>query len=79
MLIGQIQRVTDLAEDERAFPENGIVYELRTINNRPVDTDVECVMRRGDCLIARGVNGENFPVSGKDGFVMTPRQNAAIR
>lgn len=79
MKIGQIQRVTDLDEDQRAFPEQGTAYGLRSIDNAAVDTDVECVMRRGNCLIARGKNGEDFPVSGVGAFVMTPRPIAALR
>ena len=79
MLIGDIQRVTDLDENERGFPEKGIVYGLRTIDNGSLDTDVEFVVRRGDCLIAKGMNGEDFPVSGKGGFVLTPRPIPAIR
>ena len=79
MMIGDIQRVTDLNENEQAFPEKGIVYGLRAVNNNDANTDVEFVVRRGDCLIARGFNGEDFPVSGKGGFVLTPRPIPAIR
>ena len=79
MMIGDIQRVTDLDENECAFPENGIVYGLRAVDNNDVNTNVEFVLRRGDRLIARGFNGEDFPVSGKGGFVMTPRPIPAIR
>ena len=79
MTIKGIQRVTDLTENERAFPENGIVYGLRAITNSDVITAVGFVVRRGDRLIARGCNGEDFPVSGKGAFVMTPRPIPAIR
>lgn len=79
MLIGQIDRVTDLNENEQAFPEKGIVYGLRPIDKDDFNTDVEFVVRRGDRLIARGFNGEDFPVSGRDAFVMTPRPIPAIR
>ena len=79
MKIGEIQRVTDLVENEHAFPEQGTAYGLRSIDNIAVDTDVEFVVRRGDRIVARGRNGENFPVSGVGAFVMTPRPVAAFR
>ena len=79
MEIGEIQRVTDLAEGEGAVPENGIAYRLRSINNTSVDTDVEFVVRRGDQLIARGNCGNDFRVSGLGSFVLTPRTVAALR
>jgi hypothetical protein len=79
MVIGQIQRVTDLDENERAVPEQGTAYGLRTIDNAPVDTDIEFVVRHGDRLIARGFNGDDFPVSGAGAFVMTPRPIPAFR
>ena len=79
LVIGDIQRVTDLKENEQAFPEKGIVYGLRAVDNNDANTDVEFVVRRGDSLIARGFNGEDFPVSGKGGFVLTPRPIPAIR
>ena len=78
MVIGDIQRVTDLKENEQAFPENGIVYGLRAVDNDPVESDVEFVVRLDERLIARACNGEDFPVSGKGAFVMTPRPMPAI-
>jgi hypothetical protein len=79
MVIGEIHRVTDLDENERAFPDRGTAYGLRSIDNIAVDTDVNFVMRRGDRLIARGFNGDDFPVSGAGAFVMTPRPVPALR
>ena len=79
MLIGQIERVTDLDENERAFPEKGVVYGLRAIDNDLVETDVEFVVRLEDRLIARGFNGEDFPVSGIGALVLTPRPIPVIR
>ena len=79
MVIGDIQRVTDLNENEQAFPEKGITYGLRAIDNNHIDTDVEFVVRCGNRLIARGKNGDDFPVSGMEAFVLTPRPTVALR
>jgi hypothetical protein len=46
MHIGELQRVQDLAEGERALPEHGTVYRLRSIDNTAVETHVEFVVRR---------------------------------
>ena len=79
MVIRDIQRVADLEENEQAFPEKGIAYGLRTIDNNHIDTDVEFIVRRENHLIARGFNGEDFPVSGKGAFVLTSRPTVALR
>ena len=73
MNIGEIQRVSDLAEGERATPEQGTAYGLRTIDNIAVETHVEFVVRRGQRLFAGGTCVNEFPVSGPGGFVLTPR------
>ena len=73
MNIGELRRVTDLAEGERVIPEPGIVYGLRSIDNISVETHVEFVVRRGERLIARGKCGNDFPVSGSRAFVLIPR------
>ena len=46
MHIGELQRVQDLAEGERALPEHGTTYRLRSIDNTAVETHVEFVVRR---------------------------------
>ncbi len=79
MVIGDIQRVADLEVDEKAFPETGIVYGLRTIDNNHIDTDVKFIVRRGNRLIARGMNGEDFPVSGMGAVVLTQRPVTELR
>ncbi len=73
MKIGELQRVTDLAEGERSLPEHGTVYGLRSIDNIMVETHVEFVVRHGQRLIARGTCGNEFPVSGTGAFVLVPR------
>jgi hypothetical protein len=73
MNIGDIQRVTDLAEGEHANPEPGLVYGLRSIDNTAVETHVEFVVRRDQRLFARGTCGNEFPVSGTGAFVLIPR------
>jgi hypothetical protein len=73
MNIGELRRVTDLAEGERAMPEQGTAYGLRSIDNIAVETHVEFVVRRDQCLFARGTDGSEFPVSGTGAFVLVPR------
>jgi hypothetical protein len=76
MNIGELQRVTDLAEDEHAEPERGTQYGLRSIDNTIVETDVEFVVRRDQRLFARGTCGNEFPVSGPNAFVLVPRSRS---
>ena len=73
MHIGELQRVSDLAEGERAMPEHGTAYGLRSIDNTAVETDVEFVVRRDQRLFARGNCGNELPVSGTGAFVLVPR------
>ena len=73
MHIGELQYVTDLAQGERAMPEHGIVYGLRSIDNNDVATHVDFVVRCDQRLIARGTCGNEFPVSGTGAFVLIPR------
>ena len=79
MNIGEIQCVTDLAEGERAMPDHGIVYGLRSIDDNVVETHVEFVVRRDQRLFARGNCGNEFPVSGPGAFVLTPRSESGSR
>ncbi len=73
MNIGEIQRVSDLAEGERAMPEHGITYRLRSIDHKAVETHVEFVVRRDQRLFASGNCGNEFAVSGTRAFVLVPR------
>lgn len=75
MWIGQLRRVTDLAEGEQAFPEAGLSYQLQSEDDPALDTTVVWVQRRGDRLIARGANGEDYAVSGPDGYEMQTVRN----
>ena len=69
-----LRNVEDLAEDERATPEPGVTYDLRTMNNRMVASGtVECVFRNGDTLFARTTDGETYPVTGEGSYVLVPR------
>ena len=68
MFIGQLRLVTDLADGQRALPEHGHAYQLQSEGDPSLDTLVAYVERRGDRLIARGVNGEEYAVSGSDGY-----------
>jgi translation elongation factor EF-Tu-like GTPase len=73
MHIGELQRVTDITDGERAMPEQRTTYGLRSIDNIAVETHVEFVVRHGQRLIARGTCGNEFPVSGPGAFVLVPR------
>ena len=69
-----LRNVDDLADGERATPEPGVTYDLRTIGNRSVDSGtVECVFRDGDVLFARTSEGETYPVTGEGSYVLVPR------
>ena len=68
-----LREVDDLEEGERALPEPGVTYDLRTMENRTVDTEVECVFRDGGTLFARTSAGETYPVTGEGSYVLGPR------
>ena len=73
VFIGDLQRVTDLREHEQALPEPGVRYGLRQIDRVIPEIEVAFVMRSGDRLIARALDGKNYPVSGDQAFVLVPR------
>ena len=53
MLINQLRTVDDLAIGGRAEPEPGVRYQLRTIDDEPIDAgDVTEVVRNGNVLSA---------------------------
>jgi hypothetical protein len=69
-----LRGVTDLSEGERATPEPGVSYDLRTIENQTVAAGtVEYVYREGDTLFARTSDGTSFPVTGAGSYVLVPR------
>ena len=69
-----LRNVDDLEDGERATPEPGVTYDLRTIGNQSVDSGtVECVFRDGDVLFARTSGGETYPVTGEGSYVLVPR------
>ncbi len=68
-----LRTVDDLAENETALPEPGVVYELRSIRNATVHAGpVRDVIRRDGILYARTETGETFPVSGAGSNVLVP-------
>jgi len=67
-----LREVDDLADGERALPEPGVTYDLRTMENRTVDMEVECVFRDGGRLFARTSAGETYPVTGQGSYVLVP-------
>jgi hypothetical protein len=64
MHIGQIHLVTDLADGQRAYPDRDHSYQVQSEDDQSLDTTIEYVERRGDRLIARGRNGQDYAVSG---------------
>ena len=64
MHIGQIHLVTDLTDGQRVFPDDDHSYQIQSEDDPSLDTTVEYVERRGDRLIARGLNGQDYAVSG---------------
>lgn len=68
-----LREVDDLAQGEQALPEPGVTYGLRTMENRTVDSEVECVFRNGDTLFARTAAGKTYPVTGEGSYVLVPR------
>ena len=55
-----LRDVNDLADGERATPESGVTYDLRTIDNRRQEAGTaEYVFREGDVLYARMTTGEH--------------------
>ena len=69
----ELKAVESLADGEKAFPEPGVEYRLRTIDNRVAGDDlVKHVVRAGEILIAVTTADEAFPVTGKGQFVLVP-------
>lgn len=56
--IYELRDVNDLADGEKAFPESRITYELRTFDNKRVESGtVEYVVRDGERLYAKMTTG----------------------
>lgn len=73
MLINQLRTVDDLEVGGRAEPEPGVRYQLRTIDNEPIDAgDVTQVLRDGNVLRAITANGRSFPITGAGSLVLVP-------
>ena len=75
MFIGELRFVTDLDDGARASPEPEHSYQLQSEDDPSLDTLVDYVERRGDRLIARGVNGQDYAISGRDGFEIKTIRN----
>lgn len=73
MLINQLRTVDDLAIGGRAEPEPGVRYQLRTIDDEPIDAgDVTEVVRNGNVLSAVTACGRSFPITGDGSLVLVP-------
>ena len=64
MHIGQIHLVNDLTDGQRVYPDADHSYQIQSEDDPSLDTTVAYVERRGDRLIARGLNGQDYAVSG---------------
>ena len=64
MHIGQIHLVSDLTDGQRVYPDADHSYLIQSEDDPSLDTTVQYVERRGDRLIARGRNGQDYAVSG---------------
>ena len=64
MHIGQIHLVSDLTDGQRIYPDADHSYQIQSDDDPSLDTTVQYVERRGDRLIARGNNGQDYAVSG---------------
>lgn len=72
--IYELRDVNDLADGEQAFPESQITYELRTFDNKRVESGtVEYVVRDGERLYAKMTTGYSFRVNGAGSHVLVPK------
>jgi poly-gamma-glutamate capsule biosynthesis protein CapA/YwtB (metallophosphatase superfamily) len=60
MHIGQIHLVSDLTDGQRVYPDPDHSYQIQSEDDPSLDTTVQYVERRGDRLIARGHNGQDY-------------------
>jgi hypothetical protein len=73
MLINQLRTVDDLEIGDRAVPEPGVRYQLRTIDNETIDAgDVTEVVRKDNVLQAVTADGRSFPITGAGSLVLVP-------
>jgi hypothetical protein len=74
MHFDDLREVNDLADGERATPEPGVTYDLRTIDNCQQESGTaEYIFREGDVLYARMTTGDSFAVTGPNSHVLVPR------
>jgi hypothetical protein len=79
MYIGQLYLVTDLEDGQRAYPDPDIAYQVQSEDDPSFDTTIAYVERRGDRLIARGHNGQDYAVSGFDRYELKTIRNRLRR
>ena len=70
--IGEVNKVEDLGEGKRAFPDPDRAYDLRLIDGPPMGLTVRFVYRRGDQILARTGDGQDYPVTGTGAFILCP-------
>ena len=73
MFIDQLHSVEDLGEGQRALPEPGTTYELRTMANEAIGAgQVTHVVRHGKALYAITTGGQSHPITGHGSPVLVP-------
>lgn len=77
--IGQVDRVEQLQEGERAVPEPGMVYGLRPIDGQDLGVEVTSISRQGGAIVAHASDGRDYPVSGAGAMVLMPRSRGEHR
>lgn len=70
--IGSVNKVEDLGEGTRSFPEPDLAYDLRLIDGPPMGMTVRFVYRRGDQILARTGDGQDYPVTGTGAYILCP-------
>lgn len=74
--IADVERVSDLQEGERAYPEKGVYYDLRPISGAAMRVCVAYIYRNGENLFARTDRAPmpSYRITGTgDTYVLIPR------
>lgn len=70
LAVGQLRNVEDLQEGQRSFPERWLVFRIESEDAPSLNTTVAYVERRGDCLFARGHNGQDYAITGVGAYTL---------
>ncbi len=75
--IGSVNRVEDLVDDQRAWPEPDLAYDLRLIDGEPLGLTVGFAVRRGDQILAHASDGRDYAVTGHGAYILCPQAKEA--